>query len=236
MIFLFLSLIQAIQSGKKLNPNYSFKRNDYFSKYEESAHQSNPHKHHKPPYFAKTIKIIKPSLDNKNVPGKESTPYWQDIDTVAVNKEKPRTSFVSFDDVESALKYVTGNYNDKSPYYQCLNGKWRFYYVEYPRDLPDGITDKDVDPYGKGWSDITVPRNWDLQGYGIAMYTNVQYDFNPKNPLPPNLPDFIPIGVYYRNFTVPQSWIDSNREIYLQVGGAKTGLYVYMNGIEVGYK
>ena len=44
-------------------------------------------------------------------------PYWQDIQVVAVNKEKPRSSFMSYADRETAL---TSRF-EKSPYYSLLN-------------------------------------------------------------------------------------------------------------------
>ena len=49
-------------------------------------------------------------------------PYWKDIQTVAVNKEAPRTAFMSYDNSGQAL---TGKY-ENSPYYKLLNGKWNF--------------------------------------------------------------------------------------------------------------
>ena len=51
-------------------------------------------------------------------------PYWQDIQVVAVNKEKPRSSFMSYADRETAL---TSRF-EKSPYYSLLNGViiWKF--------------------------------------------------------------------------------------------------------------
>lgn len=157
----------------------------------------------------------------------DEVPYWQDISTVAVNKEKPRTFFHSYEDAQSAL---SNNFQD-SPYYTNLNGIWKFYYKDYQRDIPEDITDVDIDL--SNWTEITVPGNWEVQGYGIAMYTNVKYDFNPLDPKPPELPDYLPVGVYRRSFDIPESWIQ--RDIFLQIGAAKTGLYVYINGKEVGY-
>ncbi|OHS95316.1 beta-galactosidase [Tritrichomonas foetus] len=156
-----------------------------------------------------------------------STPYWKDIKSVAINKEYPRTSFVSYNDKDSALEYNFEN----SPYYINLNGTWKFFYVDYPKDLPSNIATENNESIN--WGEITVPGNWEVQGHGVAMYTNIVYDFMPSNPTPPNLPELNPVGVYRREFDVPESWL--SRNIYFQVGGAKTGLYVYINGKEVGY-
>lgn len=154
-------------------------------------------------------------------------PYWQDVQVVSVNKEAPRTSFMTYDDRDDAL---TGKF-ENSPYYKSLNGTWKFLYKDSHRNLPANVTDAGTDV--SGWADITVPGNWEVQGFGTALYTNQPYDFMPSNPQPPTLPADIPVGVYHRTFTVPDNW--RGRDIYLQIGGAKSGVYVYVNGKEVGY-
>ena len=154
-------------------------------------------------------------------------PYWQDIQVVAVNKEKPRSSFMSYADRETAL---TSRF-EKSPYYSLLNGTWKFFFVDSYKDLPQNITDPSVNT--SSWDDITVPGNWEVQGHGVAIYTNHGYEFKPRNPQPPLLPEANPVGVYRRDIEIPAGW--DNRDIYLHIGGAKSGLYVYLNGKEVGY-
>ena len=154
-------------------------------------------------------------------------PYWQDIQVVAVNKEKPRSSFMSYADRETAL---TSRF-EKRPYYSLLNGTWKFFFVDSYKDLPQNITDPSVNT--SSWDDITVPGNWEVQGHGVAIYTNHGYEFKPKNPQPPLLPEANPVGVYRRDIEIPANW--DNRDIYLHIGGAKSGLYVYLNGKEVGY-
>lgn len=154
-------------------------------------------------------------------------PYWQDIQVVAVNKEKPRSYFMSYADRETAL---TSRF-EKSPYYSLLNGTWKFFFVDSYKDLPQNITDPSVNT--SSWDDITVPGNWEVQGHGVAIYTNHGYEFKPRNPQPPLLPEANPVGVYRRDIEIPASW--DNRDIYLHIGGAKSGLYVYLNGKEVGY-
>ena len=154
-------------------------------------------------------------------------PYWQDVQVVSVNKEYPRSAFMTYDDRTDAL---SGKY-ENSPYYRLLNGTWKFYFVDGYKQLPENITDADIDV--SGWNDIKVPGNWELQGYGTAIYTNHGYEFKPFNPQPPLLPEENPVGVYRRDIEVPAEWMD--RDIYLHVAGAKSGLYVYINGKEVGY-
>jgi beta-galactosidase len=157
----------------------------------------------------------------------QEKPYWQDVQVVAVNKEKPRTEFMSFADRQTALHSVF----EKSPFYRSLNGTWKFYFVDSYKDLPADITSVDVGT--SSWKDITVPGNWEVQGYGVAIYTNHGYEFKARNPEPPLLPEANPVGVYRRDFEIPADW--DGRDIYLHIGGAKSGLYVYINGKEAGY-
>ena len=153
-------------------------------------------------------------------------PYWKDIQTVAVNKEYPRTAFMTYDNRNQAL---TGEY-ENSPYYKLLNGTWNFYYANAYKDLPANIEQPDANI---AWKEIKVPGNWEVQGYGVAIYTNHGYEFKPRNPQPPQLPEANPVGVYQRDIEIPADW--DGRDIFLRLEGAKSGVYVYVNGQEVGY-
>ncbi|MDR0939281.1 MAG: DUF4981 domain-containing protein [Mediterranea sp.] len=154
-------------------------------------------------------------------------PYWQDVQTTDVNREPARTSFMTYANRANAL---TGRY-ENSTYYQLLNGTWKFYYVDSYKQLPDNITDPSTST--ASWHDIKVPGNWEMQGFGVAIYTNHNYEFKPRNPQPPLLPEANPVGVYRRDIEVPAGW--DGRDIYLHLSGAKSGVYVYLNGQEVGY-
>lgn len=153
-------------------------------------------------------------------------PYFRDINVFAVNKEQPRTSFMTYENQEQAL---TGEY-ENSPYYKLLNGTWDFLYLDNHQNLPTNILSPDA---SIRWSKIKVPGNWEIQGFGIPVYTNHGYEFKPRNPIPPLLPDEIPVGVYKREIDIPSDWM--NRDIYLHLAGAKSGVYVSINGKEVGY-
>ncbi|MCC8174018.1 MAG: DUF4981 domain-containing protein, partial [Odoribacter sp.] len=146
---------------------------------------------------------------------------------VEVNREYPRSAFMTYENKEKALTLRYEN----SKYYSLLNGTWKFYFVDAYKDLPDNITDPSIST--ASWNDIKVPGNWEVQGYGVAIYTNHPYEFQPRNPQPPKLPEANPVGVYRRNFSVPEDW--NGRDIYLILDGAKSGVYVYVNGQEVGY-
>ena len=152
-------------------------------------------------------------------------PYWKDLTVTAVNKVSPRTTFMTYDHSRDAASFQY----EKSPYYYLLNGTWKFRYFESHRQVPNDIACSN----GNDWDNIIVPGNWELQHYGYPVYVNQPYEFATDNPVPPVLPEDIPVGVYRRSFDIPDPWLE--RDVYLHIAGAKSGVYVYVNGKEVGY-
>ena len=61
---------------------------------------------------------------------------------------------------------LTGKY-ENSPYYELLNGTWKFYYTDSYLNLPADITSPEVST--EGWHDIKVPGNWEVQGFGTVI-------------------------------------------------------------------
>ncbi len=159
----------------------------------------------------------------------QSKPEWQTVDVVAVNKEKPRASFMSY----ATQSQADNNRYEASPYYYSLNGTWKFNYVDDYKKRPEKFYEPAFDV--SKWKDIKVPGNWEVQGFGTAIYVNHPYEFQPRNPQPPTLPEENPVGSYRRNFTLPKDWNPAEQQIFLQIGGIKSGTYVYINGQKVGY-
>ena len=146
-------------------------------------------------------------------------PFWQDPQITSVNAETRRTEVVYFASRADALSKGFR----ESENYKSLNGTWDFKYFEDQREMV--VPEK--------WDQIQVPGNWEVQGWGVALYTNIPYDFCPVNPVAGVLPEVIPSALYHRSFTVPESW--KGREVYLNLAGTKSGTYVYVNGQEIGY-
>lgn len=151
-------------------------------------------------------------------------PYWKDINTVSVNAQTQRTETIFYDSREAALTLPF----EQSRNYFSLNGEWDFLYFDSQNDVPSDIAQSPC-----AWNKIRVPGNWELQGYGTAIYVNTAFEFCPKDPQPPVLPENIPVGVYHKAFEVPANW--GGRAVYLNLCGAKSGVYVYVNGKEAGY-
>jgi beta-galactosidase len=148
---------------------------------------------------------------------------WENPAVFEVNKEAPHASFMLYTDKASVIK----DDFSKSPFYQSLNGTWKF---NYTAKVAERIKDFYKPELSTAqWKDITVPSNWELQGFGVPIYTNITYPF-PKNP--PYVGEDNPVGTYRREFTVPVEW--KGKEIILHFGSITGCAFVYVNGQKVG--
>jgi len=159
------------------------------------------------------------------------------------HKEAPHATLMPFESLEAALTKK----RDESIYYQSLSGTWKFNWVRKPADRPLDFYKPDFDV--SAWDDIPVPSNWELEGYGVPIYVNHQYEFAdyrapvsdemefvdriyPKKP--GQVPhDYNPVGSYRRNFTIPDHW--DGRQVFIQFGAVKSAMYLWINGQKVGY-
>ena len=156
---------------------------------------------------------------------KDKVPDWENPAVVGREKEPAHCTYIPYADVQTALK----NKLAQSPYYKSLNGLWKFSWVRKPADRPVDFYKDEYDV--SQWEEIKVPGNWELQGYGVPIYTDEEYPF-PANP--PRIPhDYNPVGSYRRGFTVPEDW--KGRQVFLHFGGVKSAMYAWINGKEVGY-
>ncbi len=148
---------------------------------------------------------------------------WENPRLYEVNREQPHATFMLF---ANAYDVVKDDYNS-SPYYQSLNGIWKFVYADkYANRIQDFYR---TSLNTATWSDIQVPSNWELKGFGIPIYTNIVYPF-PKNP--PYVGEDNPVGTYRKEFTVPENW--NGRQVLLHFGSITGCAFVYVNGQKVG--
>ncbi|WP_298553335.1 glycoside hydrolase family 2 TIM barrel-domain containing protein [uncultured Algibacter sp.] len=157
---------------------------------------------------------------------KWENPEWENPDIFQINKEPAKATFYSFDSVDAV---IFGKDWKSSQNYKMLNGNWDFYYTDSVQGRPANFYKTDFNL--KGWDTISVPSNWEMQGFGLPIYTNIVYVF-PKNPpfIPHNINN---TGSYKRDFEIPSNW--KNKDIYLHFAGVSGAMYVYINGIQVGY-
>jgi len=171
---------------------------------------------------------------------------WENEAVFGVNKEAPRASGFPFPDVQSALEslpmdpFEVAVRRAATPFFLSLNGTWKFQWCKHPDERPRDFWKPAFDV--SRWDDIDVPSNWELQGYGTPIYSNVRYP-HPNNPpfiLQGDVPDDWtcrrepnPVGSYRRTFVVPDTW--DGREVFLQFDGVASAFYLWINGEKVGY-
>lgn len=148
---------------------------------------------------------------------------WENPKLVDQGKEKTHVTFMLFD---SEKDVIQDDYA-KSPYYQSLNGQWKFNYVNKHADRVKDFYRPDLND--SGWANLTVPSNWELNGFGVPIYTNITYP-HPKNP--PFIGDDNPVGTYRKTFAVPENWED--RETLIHFGSISGCAFIYVNGKKVG--
>jgi beta-galactosidase len=160
---------------------------------------------------------------------------WEDQTIHEINKAPRHATLMPYPDRSSALHGT----REASVYHQSLNGQWRFHWVAKPQDRPVNFYASGYDV--SGWDEITVPSNWEMQGYGTPIYTNITYPFQNNPPsvtgTPPNnytaYTQRDPVGSYRQDFTIPQQW--TGRRVFIHFDGVMSAFYLWINGQLVGY-
>ena len=141
-----------------------------------------------------------------------------------------------------------------------LNGIWKFLYSESPYDVPKDFFSPSFNE--RKWAEIEVPSNWEMQGFGQALFRNVSAPFAINTPqkaldaqhkawggngparkaaepapysvTPPEIPmDVNPTGAYRTSFTIPSSW--KGDRVFLRFEKVASASFVWVNGRQVGY-
>lgn len=141
-----------------------------------------------------------------------------------------------------------------------LNGTWKFLYSESPYDVPKDFFSPSFND--RKWAEIEVPSNWEMQGFGQALFRNVSAPFATNTPqealdamhrarggsgparkaaepapysvTPPEIPmDVNPTGAYRTSFTIPSSW--KGDRVFLRFEKVASASFVWVNGRQAGY-
>ncbi|MBB6669481.1 glycoside hydrolase family 2 TIM barrel-domain containing protein [Cohnella nanjingensis] len=150
--------------------------------------------------------------------------YWEDLNVLQVNREAARASYIPYADAGSARAGKRG----RSPYYQSLNGSWKFQYRRSVREVEENFYEETADV--SAWDDLIVPSCWQVNGYDQLHYTNLNY---PIPCDPPYVPDDNPAGLYVREFNVTERWMARDR--YIVFEGVNACFYLWVNGTFAGY-
>ncbi len=120
-----------------------------------------------------------------------------------------------------------------------LDGQWLFHWSRKPEERPADFYKEDYDV--NQWKKISVPGNWQLQGFGTPIYVNMNYPFAKDRPSVTSEPpkDWTayenrnPVGSYVTFVDVTKDMLSKN--LILHFGGVHSAMYLWVNGQKVGY-
>ena len=150
---------------------------------------------------------------------------WDNVKVLQINREKPRTTMMVFPSKDKARVFD----REQSDFFKSLNGTWKFNWTRSPIDRPRYFYRADFDD--SNWDVIPVPSNWEVEGHGVAIYTNIRYPFDISELRAPH--DWNPVGSYRRTFQVPEDW--DGRQKFINFDGVSSAFHLWINGEHVGY-
>ncbi len=160
--------------------------------------------------------------------GAAERPEWDNPAIVKIGTEKPHTSMMIYPTPELAK----AGQPSQSPWFQSLNGSWKFQGSLRPADRPLEFYRPEFSD--ASWRSIPVPSSWQMHGFDIPIYTNIIYPWPQDAAAEPKIPyDFNPVGSYRRTFNVPPAW--KGRTVYLHFAGVDSAFYAWINGVKIGY-
>ena len=153
----------------------------------------------------------------------EEHPYWEQPAIFAINKLPARATLTPYASFDEALS------RGESQWVKDISGEWKFHWTATPAEAPEGF---EAVGYDDGeWATIPVPGNWEINGYGVPIYTNVNYPFEKNPPFIPHNDN--PTGCYRHSFQLPEAW--EGRRVILHFESGLAAMEVWLNGSSVGY-
>ena len=151
---------------------------------------------------------------------------WEDNHVLQINREPARAYFIPYG-------------VNKGDRMLSLNGAWRFRWTKIPDERIKDFYRTDYD--ASSWAQLTVPANWEVNGYGTPIYVSAGYPFKIDPPYVTREPkkewttyeERNPTGQYKRTFMLPVAW--QSGQTFLRFEGVMSAFYVWINGKLVGY-
>ena len=156
----------------------------------------------------------------------------EDHTVLSIGAEKPHAYFLPY----SCRCEALARNKRRGGRVKSLNGDWDFFYFKSPAEAAAAIEGGLLNGEAGGAAvnkgaqagasqKIKVPSCWQMYGYDVPQYVNVDYPI-PFDP--PYVPDENPTGVYRRTFTVSGEW--EARDLLLRFEGVDAMFFVFVNG------
>jgi len=157
----------------------------------------------------------------------QTAPDWENPHVFGINK-LPYHATLQLPSREAECKEIVS-----------LDGQWHFHWSKDPQSRIVDFYKADYNT--DAWPTIAVPGNWQLQGYGKPIYTNIPFPFQRDEPRVTSTPpeDWYaydhrnPVGQYVTTINVSKDMLSKN--LILHFGGVHSAMYLWINGQKVGY-
>lgn len=170
---------------------------------------------------------------------------WDNPNITSVNRETAHTLALPMVSETDATK----NDMTLSPWYQSLDGQWKFYWVGTPTQASTSMCAKEYND--AAWTTIDVPSSWQVWGlrhgksWDKPLYCNVAYPFSFNEStysVMAERPGWFtyrgnmtnPVGTYRKKFNVTSDML-FDKDVYVRFNGVGHGFYLWINGQRVGY-
>lgn len=153
---------------------------------------------------------------------------YENQHVLQINREAPRASFIPFASEPGDME-------------MSLDGEWMFNWTSTPDQQPADFFNPAFDD--SQWQTLQVPADWETSGYGTPIYCSSGYTFKINPPYVMGTPketyttyvERNPTGCYRRTFSLPDSWKDGAKEVFIHFGAVSGAFYLWINGERVGY-
>lgn len=171
-------------------------------------------------FFITSLLVLACKQEAREVVAEQTFHYNHEI--FEDNKLAPRATFFTFEaerieDKENSKRFLN------------LNGEWIFNWVKDPKQRPTTFQNITFDD--SKWTTIPVPANWEVEGFDHPIYLDERYPFTTKWPDAPT--DYNPVGTYRKTIELDAEFL--KEDVILHFAGAKSAMYVYVNGDYIGY-
>ena len=170
---------------------------------------------------------------------------WDNPEVTSVNRETAHALALPM----ASEADVAQNDRTLSPYFQSLDGKWKFRWLRNASLVDDAVCAADYDD--TSWTDIDVPSSWQVwgmkngKGWDKPLYCNVAYPFSFNETtysVMADRPGWFsynnnmknPVGTYRKTFSITADEL-AGHDIFVRFNGVGHGFYLWVNGQRVGY-
>ncbi|MDK1703788.1 beta-galactosidase [Serratia rubidaea] len=146
---------------------------------------------------------------------------WENPGVTQLNRLEAHPPFYSWRNADAARS------DQHSDRLRSLNGDWKFNWFAAPEAVPESWRLSDLPDADT----VTVPSNWQMDGYDAPIYSNITYPF-PVDP--PRVPADNPTGCYSLTFSLDKRAV-SGEQTRIIFDGVNSAFHLWCNGRWVGY-